>query len=79
MENGFDLALMMDQAFTNRISSGFTFDLTISVLALIIFILSESRRLNIKLFWLPIASIFLVGVSLGLPMFLYQREIAMDK
>jgi len=29
--------------------------------------------------WLPIASVLLVGVSLGLPLFLYLRERELEK
>ena len=78
-ENGLNLPLFFKNAFMNYISAGFALDLTVSAIVLIIFILSESKKLKIKNFWLPIISIFLVGISLAFPLFLYQRELVLDK
>ena len=39
-------------------------------------VLSEGRRLGMKHLWLPVAANLTVGVSLGLPLFLYMREMA---
>jgi len=78
-ENGFDISLFISQPFINRISAGFTFDLLVTATVVIIFIISESKRLDIRKFWISIIAIFSVGVSLGLPLFLYQRESVIDK
>lgn len=42
----------------------------VSAIVLILFIRTEDRRLGMRLLWLPIISVLLVGVSLGLPLFL---------
>jgi hypothetical protein len=34
----------------------------------------EGRRARVKALWAPIVASLLVGVSLGLPLFLYLRE-----
>jgi hypothetical protein len=38
-----------------------------------VFVLSEGRRLGIRRLWAPLAASLVVGVSLGLPLFLYLR------
>jgi hypothetical protein len=40
-----------------------------------VFVFLEGRRLAIARLWGPIAANLLVGVSLGLPLFLYMREL----
>jgi len=46
---------------------------------LIRFVRVESARAGIRNWWLPIVSTLLVGVSLGLPMFLYMREARLEE
>ncbi len=78
-EHGLDLSLFVGSAFVNYASSGIAFDAIVTGLAVIALILVEGRRLGMKNLWLPIASIFTVGMSLGLPLFLYMREDALEK
>ena len=49
------------------------------VVVLIGFIFYEGSRLNMKWFWMPIVGTGVVGVSLGLPLFLLLREIQLSK
>lgn len=49
-------------------------DLTISVLAAWMFYYSESKRLNMKNWWLYLLATLSVGLSFSLPLFLYFRE-----
>ncbi len=46
----------------------------VSSLVLWAFVLVEGRRLSMTRLWAPVAANLLVGVSLGLPLFLYLRE-----
>lgn len=78
-ENGLDIPLFFSQLFATRISSFFAWDVIVSAVVLVAFIVSESKRKQIKNFWLPIAGTFAVGVSFGLPLFLLQREIQRTK
>jgi hypothetical protein len=39
-----------------------------------VLVLFEGRRAGVKHLWAPIAANLAVGVSLGLPLFLYMRE-----
>jgi hypothetical protein len=41
-------------------------------------VLAEGRRAGVRNLWAPIVANFAVGVSLGLPLFLYMREKRME-
>lgn len=45
-----------------------------SSIVLWIFVFVEGRRAGVRDLWAPIAANLAVGVSLGLPLFLYMRE-----
>jgi hypothetical protein len=75
-EHGLDLHLFFEQLFANRISGFFAWDVIVSSLVLWTFVFSEGRRAGVKHLWAPIAANLAVGVSLGLPLFLYLRETA---
>jgi hypothetical protein len=74
MENGLHLGLMVQQLFANRISSFFGLDVLVSSVVLVVFMRIEGRMLGMRLRWLPIVGLCVVGVSLALPLFLYLRE-----
>lgn len=78
-ENGLDISLFVGGVFANYASSGIAFDALVTGLAVIAFIIVEGRRFKMDKLYLPIASIFLVGMSLGLPLFLYMREDALNR
>jgi hypothetical protein len=63
------------QLFATPVSSFFGWDVIVSSLVLWAFVFIEGRRLRIPRLWAPIAANLLVGVSLGLPLFLYLREV----
>jgi hypothetical protein len=73
-EHGPDLRLFFEQLFATQISGFFAMDVIVSSLVLWVFVFVEGRRLGMKRLWLPIAANVAVGVSLGLPLFLYMRE-----
>ena len=73
-EHGFDLGLMVEQFFANRISAFFGFDVVVSSVVLWVFVLTEGRRQKMRHLWVYILCNLAVGVSLGLPLFLYMRE-----
>ncbi len=77
-EHGLNLSLFWRQLFVNRISAFFGMDVLVSAVALIIFTRVESRRLGIGRRWPPVLATLLVGVSLGLPLFLYMREVQIE-
>jgi hypothetical protein len=79
MEHGLDMRLFVRQLFANRVSAFFGLDVLVSAAALIAFIRNEGGRLKMNSLWLPVASVLLVGVSLGLPLFLYLRERELER
>jgi predicted membrane-bound spermidine synthase len=64
--------------FATRIGAFFGLDVVVSAIALFVFIATEGRRLAMLLLWLSIIATLLVGVSLGLPLFLYFRQRQLD-
>lgn len=73
-ENGLDLGLFVEQLFATRIGAFFGWDVIVSSVVLWVFVLVDGRRAGVKNLWAPIAANLAVGVSLGLPLFLYMRE-----
>jgi len=72
--NGLNMPLFFQQLFANRISAFFGMDVLVSAVALLVFVRSERTRLSGIERWLPLVAVLTVGVSLGLPLFLYLRE-----
>ena len=73
-EHGLDVRRFVEQLFANRISAFFALDVIVSSVVLWVFVWIEGRREGVKHLWAPIAASLAVGVSLGLPLFLYLRE-----
>ncbi len=78
-EHGLDLSLFFGELFANRVAGFFAMDVLVSAIVLIIFVQVEGRRLGIRGLWLPVVGTLLVGVSFGLPLFLYLRQIQLDR
>jgi Terpene cyclase DEP1 len=74
LEHGLDLPLFFQQLFANPVSGFFGMDVIVSSIVLWVLVLVEGRRVGVKHAWAPIVASLLVGVSLGLPLFLYLRE-----
>jgi len=74
-----NMPLFIHDLFANRISAFFALDVIVSAVVLILFIQSEGKRLGMRLLWLPTLAVLLVGVSLGLPLFLYLRQLRLDR
>ena len=74
VENEWSLAAMVDAWHVNQATSGLVWDLTIAAVALTIWIIAEviARRD----YWVApvcIAATFCIGVSCGLPLYLFLR------
>jgi len=74
LENGLDVRLIAEQMFANRISGSFVLDVVVSSIVFWVFVFVEGRRAGVGSLWAPIAANVVVGLSLGLPLFLYLRE-----
>ena len=78
LEHGLDLSLIVEQMFSNRISGSFALDVIVSSVVFWVFVAVEGRRARVANLWAPIAANVIVGLSLGLPLFLYMRERRLD-
>ncbi|MEP2424413.1 DUF2834 domain-containing protein [Roseobacter sp.] len=72
-QNGYDLMVMVDAWHANAASSGLVWDLTIAAIALTIWVIAESIQARRWLGLLAIPATFCIGVSCGLPLYLYLR------
>jgi hypothetical protein len=79
LDHGLDLGLFFRELFANRVSAFFTVDVILSAIVLIWFIQSEGKRLRMRLLWLPTIGTLIVGVSFGFPLFLFQRQLTLDR
>jgi multisubunit Na+/H+ antiporter MnhB subunit len=75
-EHGLDLRELCAQLFSTPGSGFFAMDVIVSSLVLWALVAIEGRRARVPHLWAPIAASLAVGVSLGLPLFLYLRERA---
>jgi hypothetical protein len=74
-----NISIFLRDLFANRISAFFAIDVIVSAVVLLIFIKAEGRKAGVTLLWLPIVGTLLVGVSFGLPLFLYFRQLQIDR
>ncbi len=79
MEHGFRFADLWEKLFVNPIANFFAYDLLLTAILVIIFMLVEARRIKLKHVWLPIVLVWCVGIAVGLPVFLYQRAGQLDQ
>ena len=73
-EHGLNLPLMIAQLFATPVSAFFGVDVIVSSLVLWVFVAVDGRRTGVPHLWAPVVANLAVGVSLGLPLFLYLRE-----
>ncbi len=72
-ENGLSPGGLLDAWRVNAATTGLTWDLFIAALTLTVWVLAETRvRRNWSALW-AIPATFLVGLSFGLPLYLFLR------
>jgi hypothetical protein len=76
---GLNMPLFVQDLFANHVSGFFAMDVLVSAVVLFVFVGIEGRRVGLSFRWLPIIAVLLVGVSLGLPLFLYLRQAHLDR
>ena len=79
IDHGVDVPLMAEQLFANRVSAFFALDVIVSAIVLWVFVAFEGRQKGVSHTWAPIAASLAIGVSAGLPLFLYLRESGLGK
>jgi hypothetical protein len=73
-EHGLRVRLLFEQLFSNAAGGFFGMDVIVSSVVLWVFVITEGRRRGVRHVWAPVVASLTVGVSLGLPLFLYLRE-----
>lgn len=74
VEHGPNIRLLFMELFSTRAGAFFGLDVLVSAVVTIAFIRRDGAMRKMQTLWLPIAATCLVGVSCGLPLFLYLRE-----
>jgi hypothetical protein len=77
--HGLDLPLFFHELFANRIGGFFEMDMFVSTAVLWTLVALEGRQLGVRHAWAPIVASLVVGVSLGLPLFLYLRQSRLER
>ncbi|MDE0756089.1 MAG: DUF2834 domain-containing protein [Woeseiaceae bacterium] len=75
LEHGYNPAHLMPAIFSSPVSAMVGINVIIGCITLAILMHTEGRELGVKT-WLPILAITVVGISSGLPLYLYLRERA---
>ena len=73
-ETGTGLSGLIDAWYVNASSTGLTWDLTIAALALTVWVVEESIRHRHWRGLVAIPATFCIGVSCGLPLYLFLRS-----
>ena len=74
-DHGLSFGAFVDQLFSTPVGGFFGMDVIVSSLVLWVLVYFEGRRERVRHLWAPILASLTVGVSLGLPLFLYLREV----
>ena len=77
-EHGWSLAAMLEAWHVNDATSGLVWDLTIAALALTLWVVAECAARRAWLGLLAIPATFGIGVSFGLPLYLFLRSRPTD-
>ncbi|WP_323991629.1 MULTISPECIES: DUF2834 domain-containing protein [Nguyenibacter] len=77
--HGLAPALFVRDMAANPISRFFVRDVVVSAVAFLLFARLEARRLGMRGWWIVLPATLGVGVSLGLPLFLYLRQRILDR
>ena len=72
-EFGYDLGAMVEAWNVNDATTGLVYDLTVAAAALLVWILYETFKSGKWLNLIAIPATFCIGVSCGLPLYLYLR------
>ena len=72
--HGPNLRLLFTELFLGHVSAFFGLDAILSAVVLFVFIWHEGTTGKMRTLWLPVTATCVIGVSCGLPLFLYLRE-----
>jgi len=72
--NDWSLGAMVDAWHANDASSGLVWDLTVAAVALTVWVIHDALTTRDWLRLIAIPATYLIGVSLGLPLYLFLRS-----
>ena len=72
-ETGTGLGGLIDAWYVNASTTGLTWDLTIAAVTLTVWVIAEAVRTRDWLRLVAVPATFCIGVSCGLPLYLYLR------
>ena len=75
----FDIQLFIELANNNPASQSLSRDLFIGSIAVFVWIISESKRLQMKNLWVVILTTFTIAFAFSAPLFLYLRELRIEE
>ena len=75
----FDIQLFIELANNNPASQSLSRDLFIGSTAVLVWIISESKRLEMKNLWIVIFTTFTIAFAFSAPLFLYLRELRIEE
>ena len=78
-DNPLHILLLIHDAMQNGVSAAGWLDVIITYVVLVVFIVAEGRRLAMNRLWLPILGSTFIGLSFGLPLFLWMREACLNR
>ena len=74
LAHGLNIRLMVAELFSTPMGAFFGCDVLVSAVALLSFIRRDGAARDISFRWVPMVATCLIGVSCGLPLFLFLRE-----
>lgn len=72
--NGLDIGLLLSEAVANPISIFAWLDVLVAAVALLGFIVVDGQRHQVKYRYFAVLGTLSIGVSFGLPLYLYLKE-----
>lgn len=73
-QGSFDLMAFLAGGYANAAASSLSSDLAVVVVAFLVWLFAESRRLGMARPWVYAALTFAVAIAFALPLFLFMRE-----
>ena len=77
--SSFDLRLFIDLANINPAAQSLSRDLLVGSSAIFVWIITESKRLEMKNLWVVVLSTFAIAFAFSAPLFLLLRELRIEE
>tara|TARA_B100000965_G_scaffold59767_1_gene45811 strand:- start:167 stop:517 length:351 start_codon:yes stop_codon:yes gene_type:complete len=75
----FDIQLFIELANNNPAAQSLSRDLFIGATAVFVWIISESKRLEMKNLWIVVLTTFTIAFAFSAPLFLFLRELRIEE